>query len=108
MLLDIFKLLRRKHAGSHVLVLDALVGQDSRSQTRLQVHMRQPLRVQPGNGVVAPPEGLQFPVGHPTQPSQQVPGILQKEGQIPPGQSVRVRDHLFGGGDDDPHGLRPR
>ena len=58
MLPEVVQVARLHHAGRHIAVLDALVGEDGRGEAAAQVHVLQPLRVQTGNGVIAPPESL--------------------------------------------------
>ena len=102
-LLDEVILLRFKHAGGHVLVLDALIGQHSRGQTAAQVHSRQPLHVQGRDGIVALPEGLQFFGRHGPQDGQQPLRFRQKVRQGLDGQAVGVHPHFLGGRNDDSH-----
>ena len=58
MLLEIVQLGRLHHPGGHVLVLDALVGEDGGGEAAAQIHGGQPLHVPLGDGVVTLPKGL--------------------------------------------------
>ena len=64
MLLNIGVLLIHEHAGSHVLILDALVGQHRRGQAAVQIHVLQTPNIQLRDLVVAFPELFQFLEGH--------------------------------------------
>ena len=55
---EVVQVSRLHHAGGHVAVLNALVGENRRSEITAQVHLSQPLYVQFGDGVIALPEDL--------------------------------------------------
>ena len=69
---------RLHHAGGHVAVLDALIGDDRRGEAATKIHLFQPLRVQLGDGIVAFPEGLQIVGGHALKNRFQTLCLLQK------------------------------
>ena len=107
MFLYIVQLCPIKDAGGHVLVLDALIGQQGGGEAALQVHMGQPLQIEGGDGVIALPQLLQGGAVHGLQRRQQPPGLGQKGGQALGGKAVGVHPHFLGGGDDDAHGFLP-
>ena len=103
MLLDIFQLPLRERAGGHVLVLDAVIGQDGGGQAMAQVHALQPLRVHRRDGVIALPKGFQLPIGHGAELFRQDLRLRQQRRQVPDGKAVRIHTHFFRGRDDDAH-----
>ena len=94
MLLNKFKLSRFKNPRRHILILDALIGQNRGRQIPLQIHMAQPLHIEGGDGVVAVPKGLQGRPRHGAQRGQQPPRLGQKLRQALPGQLEKVA-HLL-------------
>ena len=97
MVLEVVQSLGLQHAGGHVLVLDALVGQNGRGEVALQFHVLQPLHVEAGDGVVAAPQLLEGLGRHSPQDLEQMPGLGQKLGSRPGCQAVPVGHHFFGG-----------
>ena len=104
MLLNKFKLSRFKNPRRHILILDALIGQNRGRQIPLQIHMAQPLHIEGCDGVVAVPKGLQGRPRHGAQRGQQPPRLGQKLRQALRRKAVGIHVHLFGGRNDDPHG----
>ena len=96
MFLHIVQLLPLEDAGGHVLVLDALIGQQGRGEVLLQVHVGQPLQVKGGDGIVALPQLLQGGAVHGLQRRQQPPGLRQKGRQAVGGEAVGVHPHFLG------------
>ncbi len=105
-LLHIVQLRLGKHAGSHILILDALVGQKGRRQIPAQIHGLQTPDIQAGNLVIAPPQGLQLTAGHGPQPLAQPLRLVQKHRQPLAGEAVRVHPHPLCGRNDDLHRRR--
>ena len=100
MLPEVVQVGRLHHAGGHVAVLDALVGENRRSEITAQVHLLQPFHVQLGNGVIALPEGLQIFGRHTSEDSFQPLRPLQKLWQVVHSKAVRVHYHFLRRGND--------
>ncbi|MMZ62446.1 hypothetical protein D1872_246560 [compost metagenome] len=60
MSLKVIQLFIFKNARRHVLILDALIGVDSRRQITLQIHMLDPLDIQRSDSIVALPQRFEF------------------------------------------------
>lgn len=84
-------------------LLESLIRQNRRREVPVQIHLPQPLRIQPGNLIVAFPQALQLFIGHVLQPRKEPLRPRQKYGQIMPWQRIRVRFHLLGRRYDDAH-----
>lgn len=100
---DIGQLLIRKDHRRHVLVLDALVGQQGRRTESFPVHSKKPLMVQLGNFVIAAPKPGLLLQRQSLQIVLHLPGFPE-EGGLAQGQSILpVFLHFFRRGDDDAH-----
>ena len=107
MLLHIFKLLLSEHAGRHIAVLDALVGQNGGRQPGAQIGLPQALDVLPHDRVAALPQGFEGSFVHAAQAVVQRFRTVKELRQVAPRQRVRVDVHLFRRGDDDAHAHAP-
>lgn len=58
-----------------ILILDAMVTEQRRSQVPGEIHGAHPLDILGGEGVIGLPEGLQFPVRFLPEGFQQEPGL---------------------------------
>ena len=95
--LEVVVLALLQDAGGHVLVLEPHIGQQGRGQTPPQVHVPQPLQILGGDGVAAPPQGLEFSGRHGAQGGQEALRLRKEGGEGLRGQGVRVGPHLFAG-----------
>ena len=103
MLPEVVQVRRLHHPRGHIAVLDALIGENGRGQAAVQVHVPQPLHIQPGDGVIAFPDRLQFRRGQLLEGGFQLPGLFQKYWQAVHGKAVRILRHFFRWRDDNTH-----
>ena len=95
--LEIVVLALLQDAGGHVLVLEPHIGQQGRGQLPPQVHVPQPLQILGGDGVAAPPQGLECSGCHGAQGGQEALRLRKEGGEGLRGQGVRIGPHLFAG-----------
>ena len=78
--LDIIQLVISKHARRHILVLNAFIGENCRSEIGTQVGLPQPVGVLTCQGFAAFPKGAQLVLGHGLKSGQQKLGPVEKKG----------------------------
>ena len=87
----------REDSGSHVLVLDALVGEERRGEREHRRIRVEPLPVQFGETVAAFPERFQFGEAFPFQYGMQFQRPVKKYRDCKLPGSVLCNVHFFGG-----------
>ena len=95
MLLHIIKLAVLEHRRRHILIGDALIGQDGRRQLMVEIHLLQPVIILFCDPVIACPQLLCFPVRQSLKEMDDLFCLFHKSRQSAGRQIVSIYIHLL-------------